>query len=179
MKRPPKGVTPAVALINPKFPHNVGSTLRACSCFGAYQLWFTGDRVSIEPREGYRLPREERMRGYKDVAIHNDNRFFDRYNGDVTPIAVELNASSEMLTYFEHPENALYVFGPEDGSLSGVVLRHCHRFLAIPAAHCLNLAAAVNVVLYDRKMKRQLAGLEEVLPVTEMLHEHRGFISDS
>lgn len=172
-------MTPAVALIRPKFPHNVGSTLRACSCFGATQLWFTGDRVPLEPHEGYRLPREERMKGYKDVQIINDDRFFDRYNGDVTPVAVELNKSSELLTTFEHPENALYVFGPEDGSLGSVTLRHCHRFLAIPAAHCLNLAAAVNVVLYDRRMKRQLAGLEEILPVTEMLHEHRGFISDS
>lgn len=119
------------------------------------------------------------MKGYKDVELINDDRFFDRYNGNVTPVAVELTPNAELLTYFEHPENALYVFGPEDGGLGKVILRHCHRFLAIPAAHCLNLAAAVNVVLYDRRMKRQLAGREPVLPVTEMLHEHRGFISDS
>jgi tRNA(Leu) C34 or U34 (ribose-2'-O)-methylase TrmL len=94
-------------------------------------------------------------------------------------VAVELTQNAELLTHFDHPENALYVFGPEDGSLGQVILRHCHRFLAIPAAHCLNLAAAVNVVLYDRRMKRQLAGLEDTLPVTEMLKEHRGFISNS
>lgn len=49
--RPQKGLTPAVALIRPKFPHNVGATLRACSYFGARQLWFTGDRVPLEPFE--------------------------------------------------------------------------------------------------------------------------------
>ena len=39
----------------------------------------------------------------------------------------------------------------------------------------MNLAAAVNVVLADRMTKRQLAGSLEVLPVSEMLNEHRGF----
>ena len=29
-----EGQAPAIALINPKFPHNVGATVRAASCFG-------------------------------------------------------------------------------------------------------------------------------------------------
>jgi len=145
--------------------------------FGIQQLWFTGHRVSLEASKGYRLPREERMKGYKDVTLTNEDRFFDRFGRDVVPIAVELNQSAELLTTFEHPENALYVFGPEDGGVGSVHLRHCHRFLAIPANHCLNLAAAINVVLYDRRMKRQLAGVEEILPVNDMLSESRGFIA--
>lgn len=120
------------------------------------------------------------MKGYKDVELNNYDRFFDQYAGvDVTPVAIELCHDAEILTDFVHPENALYVFGPEDGSIGSVWLRHCHRFLAIPANHCLNLAAAVNVVLYDRRMKRQVAGKEPRLPVKEMLSEHRGFISNS
>lgn len=47
------------------------------------------------------------MKGYKDVELINDDRFFDRYNGSVTPVAVELTEHSELLTQFEHPENAL------------------------------------------------------------------------
>jgi hypothetical protein len=50
----------------------------------------------------------------------------------------------------------------------------CHRFVVIPTHHCLNLAAAVNVVLYDRRLKRMLAGLEPLGPVRELLREHRG-----
>jgi hypothetical protein len=38
----------------------------------------------------------------------------------------------------------------------------------------LNLSAAVDVVLYDRMAKRQLAGEEPMLPMSEMLHEDRG-----
>jgi tRNA(Leu) C34 or U34 (ribose-2'-O)-methylase TrmL len=75
---------------------------------------------------------------------------------------------------FEHPGDALYVFGPEDGGLPKAVRLHCHRFVFIPTHHCLNLAAAVNVVLYDRRLKRHLAGLEPLGPVREMLREHRG-----
>jgi tRNA(Leu) C34 or U34 (ribose-2'-O)-methylase TrmL len=42
------------------------------------------------------------------------------------------------------------VFGPEDGSLPGVVLAQCDRFVIIPTMHCLNLASSVSIVLYDR-----------------------------
>ncbi len=53
-----------------------------------------------------------------------------------------------------------HVFGPEDGTLGRAVLGQCHRFVAIPAFHCVNLAAAVYTVLYDRHSKRVQAGLE-------------------
>jgi tRNA(Leu) C34 or U34 (ribose-2'-O)-methylase TrmL len=171
----PKGRPPAVVLIDPKFPHNVGGALRACSCWGMRQLWWTGGRVTLDHAKGQRLPREERMKGYKHVELIADDDVFDRFErGSVTPVAVELRQQSESLVSFIHPENALYVFGPEDGSLPKSVLRLCHRFVVIPTHHCLNLAAAVNVVLYDRRLKRQLTGLESAYPVEEILHEHRG-----
>ena len=60
-----------IALDNPKFPHNVGAALRAASAWGAESLWFSGERVSLEPKNGQRLPREERMKGYQDVALYD------------------------------------------------------------------------------------------------------------
>ena len=59
------GVAPAVALVDPKFPHNVGAAVRAASCYGVRQVWFTGDRVRLDGDKRHRLPREERMRGYQ------------------------------------------------------------------------------------------------------------------
>jgi len=57
------GIAPVIGLVNPKFPHNVGKAVRAASCFGIKQIWFSGDRVSLRPYgKKYRLPREERMR---------------------------------------------------------------------------------------------------------------------
>jgi tRNA C32,U32 (ribose-2'-O)-methylase TrmJ len=52
--------TPAVLLINPKSPHNVGKALRAASVFGAKSLVWTGSRVNLSRYE--RVPREERMK---------------------------------------------------------------------------------------------------------------------
>ena len=165
--KPGMGKVPAVALVNPKYPHNVGAATRAASCYGAKQVWWTGNRVFADAEKGHRLPREERMKGYNAVDIIHGDYFFDAFNSDVTPVAIELRENAEPLHTFEHPENALYVFGPEDGSLGKPHVNHCHRFVVIPSYHCLNLAAAVYTVLYDRMAK---------LGPVPTLAEDRGFI---
>ncbi len=135
------------------------------------QVWFSGNRVSLTPDKKYRLPREERMKGYQDVELKQFDYFFDEFERDVVPVAVEVRRNSEILTDFEHPEKALYVFGPEDGSLGSVHARHCHRFVIIPTKHCTNLAAAVYIVLYDRYLKQLRNGGASL-----ELSEERGFI---
>lgn len=169
------GETPAIALANPKYAHNVGAVVRAASCFGAKQVWFSGNRVSLDPKKGERLPREERMKGYKNVELRQFNYFFDMFERDVVPVAIELKPGAQLLPQFEHPEKALYVFGPEDGSIPQVLLRHCHKFVVIPTHHCVNLSAAVYMVLYDRMVKRQMGGLDPILPMDEILKENRGW----
>lgn len=168
----------SIILANPKYPHNVGAAVRAASCFGSSQVWFTGTRVPVEGHEGYRLPREERMKGYKDVDLINYDYPFEKLNGPITPVAIELRANSEVLVDFVHPKNPVYVFGPEDGSIPKVFLRHCHRFVVIPTNHCVNLAAAVYLVLYDRRLKRHQSGVERCSDMSEVLCEDRGFIGD-
>lgn len=164
----PEGITPSIILCSPKYPTNVGAAVRAASCFGAKQVWWTGSRFNLE--EGERLPREERMKGFRDVQLRQFDRPFEHFP-DAVPVAIELLPNSECLTTFEHPENAVYVFGPEDGNIPPVVRRHCHRFVTIPTHHCTNLAAAVYIILYDRMLKRyQLTGEKPTL------NEQRGFV---
>lgn len=169
------GKTPAVVMINPKYPHNVGAAVRAASNFGIKQILYTGNRVSMTPTKEYRLPREERMKGYKDVTLIQNDYPFDLFEKGVVPIAIEVRENTESLYSFEHPDNAIYVFGPEDGSIPQVMMRFCHRVVSIPTAHCLNLAAAVNVVLYDRGMKEYMNGKRPALPVALTLQEQRGW----
>jgi tRNA(Leu) C34 or U34 (ribose-2'-O)-methylase TrmL len=146
-------VTPAVVLCDPKYPHNLGQVVRACSCFDVKQIWWSGQRV-LKQLEGLsRLPREERMRGYAEVQILHHDRPLDVFAADAVPVAIEFRPGSESLPDFEHPEKAVYVFGPEDGSVPPGVLRECHRFVCIPSKHCLNLSMAVGMVLYDRIAK--------------------------
>jgi len=160
-----EGVTPAIALVNPKFPHNVGAAVRAASCFGVKQVWFSGDRIRLDEKK--RLPREERMKGYKDVTLRQYDYFYDQFE-DCTPVAIELRPNSESLATFEHPENPLYIFGPEDGSLSGKHLERAHRIVVIPTRHCVNLSAAVYLVLYDRMVKEN-----PNVTIFDMLAENR------
>jgi len=147
---PKMGAAPAVVLCNPKFPRNVGAVVRAASCYGVNQVWFTGDRFRLD--EGERLPREERMRGYRHVELFQYDYPLDLFE-DATPVAVEVRPGCESLPLFTHPERAVYVFGPEDGSIASSLIRCCHRFVAIPTRHCLNLSMAVGTVLYDRQLK--------------------------
>src|SRR5206468_11275188 len=111
-------------------------------------------------------------KGYKDVQMIHYEPFLDQFPAGTVPVAVEVRANSEPLHSFEHPASALYVFGPEDGSIPAALLPRCHRFLVIPTRHCLNLATAVATVLWDRAYKRWLAGAGE-LP-TPGAYEHRG-----
>ena len=139
------GITPAIGLVDPKYPHNVAEVLRAASCYGIKQLWYSGNRVSLVANGKYRLPREERMRGYKDVELRQFDYFLDQF-ADVTPIAVELKPNSEQLPEFVYPENPLYIFGPEDGALPSTYLRYCHRFLVIPTP-CENICDTACVTV--------------------------------
>ena len=150
---PPMGVAPSIVLIDPRYAHNVGMAVRLASCYGLQQVWWTGDRVQLDMQTKKRLPREERMKGYKDVEMVSFERPLEQFPDDVVPVAVEVRPNSERLHLFEHPINAVYVFGPEDGSIPSPVLHRCHRFVVIPTRHCLNLATAVATVLWDRAVK--------------------------
>ncbi len=148
--------TPSILLWDPKYPENVGAVVRTASCYGVKQVWQFGRRVEITAHsKDYRLPREERMRGYADVTLCRTDRPFDVPGADrAVFVAVEMRDNAERLPAFIHPADACYVFGPEDGSLGRMVLGHCRRFVVLPTRHCLNLASTVATVMYDRLAKQ-------------------------
>ena len=97
-------------------------------------------------------------------------RFFDEYDeiGHRLPIAVERVVEATPLPEFEHPERAMYLFGPENGSLDEAILERCTEVVSIPGHVCSNLAAAVNVGLCDRTAK-QWGQVREAFPPTDGL----------
>ena len=72
---------------------------------------------------------------------------------DIPIVCVELVEGATPLPLFEHPEQALYIFGPEDGSLPQEVVDKAIAVVYMPTTGCMNLAATVNVLLYDRAAK--------------------------
>jgi hypothetical protein len=95
------GIPPAIALVDPKFPHNVGAAVRAASCYGIGQVWFSGDRVQLVSEKRFRLPREERMRGYKEVELRHGDRFF----GGVRPEGIGRGGG------WDEPDHMSYAVG--------------------------------------------------------------------
>ena len=162
-----------LALINPKYPHNLAAVVRLAAAYGTERVWFTGDRMERRIADLDRLPREERMKGYASVQWKRADRFMD-LDPHAIPVAIEVLANSEPLEHFEHPPNAIYVFGPEDGGISKGYRVKCHRFVSIPLHHCLNLSTAVATVLWDRRLKETQAGKRWPLPVSMTLRESRG-----
>ena len=63
---------PGVVLISPKFPHRLEQLSASARVFGVRSLVWTGSHLDLSKHK--RLPREERMKGYKSVQFLNAYR---------------------------------------------------------------------------------------------------------
>ena len=167
-----RAAPPAVVMVNPKNVVNVASMIRNCAAFGVDWLLFTGERIDIPTgKKRDRMPREERMRQYRTVKLARADYPMVLFKGSTVPIGIELTASSTPLPLLEHPKDAVYILGPEDGSIPPGIRALCHQIVQIPTRHCLNVATAGGIVLYDRAISRWRAG-HGALPELE---EDRGW----
>ena len=138
-----------IALHNCKDPENVGGVLRAAGCFGADLVVVAGERRK-RAMSGYVT---DTQKAWKHIpTLVPDDAMSTIPVGAVT-VAVDLVEGASDLSGFHHPESAYYIFGPEDGTLPPEIVSKCTYKVMIPCRVCLNLAAAVNVVLYDRQSK--------------------------
>lgn len=134
----------AIGLVSPKNERNVGGALRAAGCYGAS---FVAMRRRMS-RTGEDVHRYWR---HHPVLVCDDLRTLVPY--DCVPVAIEILEGAQSLVDYKHPERAFYLFGPEDGSVPRDVLSWCRDVVRVPTTACMNLAATVNVVLYDRMAK--------------------------
>jgi len=143
----------AIGLSNPKSPSNVGSVVRACGCFSADHIFYTGTRYDrAEPF--YTDTANQRH----EIPLTNiDSLTNAPVTAEVKLVCIELCENAMPLTDYKHPEQALYLFGPEDYSLSQETIDNADDVAFIPTTGCLNLSASVNLVLYDRMVKRAQA----------------------
>ncbi len=142
-----------IGLCNPKSPDNVNSVLRSAGNFGADAVFYTGSRYPRARDLNPDLPKMSRKVG-QQVPETRINCLLDAAEAGMKIVCVELAMNATPLPEFEHPESAFYIFGPEDGTLSQEVIDQADAVIYVPTTGCLNLAASVNIVLYDRSAKR-------------------------
>jgi len=136
----------AIGLQDPKFAVNVGSAIRAAGCYEA-------SMVAIAGNDRYKRAPTDTMKTYRHIPIFQVDDLHDVIPFDCVPVAVELVDEAISLFDYKHPQRAFYIFGAEDQTLGKKVLSWCKDIVCIPTNGCMNLAATVNVVLYDRMMK--------------------------
>lgn len=137
----------SIGLVRPKNRFNIGSVLRAAHCYGASLVATENARARIKAST-------DTQKAYRHIPTIRADNIFDAAPYGSTPIAVDLIEGAESLVDFEHPRTAFYIFGPEDGTLGKRVTDRCASAIFVPTNYCMNLAATVNVVLYDRMVKR-------------------------
>ncbi|WP_026291914.1 RNA methyltransferase [Marinobacterium rhizophilum] len=137
-----------IGLSNPKSPTNVGAVMRAAGCFGVDAVFYTGERY---PRANKFST--DTKQASRSIPLTGVESLLDAVPENAAIVCVELVEGAQPLNAFEHPENAFYIFGPEDGTLSQQLVDCAQAVVYIPTVGCLNLAATVNVLLYDRLAK--------------------------
>ncbi len=135
-----------VGLFNPKTPPNIASVLRAAYAFDVAGVFISGTR--------YKRHGADTCCAHRHLPLVEVDDLLSVIPFDCVPIAIEIVEGAKPLETFPHPPSAYYLFGPEDGNLPDKVIARCRDVVRLPSRVCLNLAATVNVVLYDRAAKR-------------------------
>ncbi|HAS61247.1 MAG TPA: 23S rRNA methyltransferase [Vibrio sp.] len=137
-----------IGLINPKNPENVGAVMRAVGCYQANEVLYTGhryDRAAKFCTDTKSVRQNTPLRGVEDIL--------EEIPTDIKVICVELALGATPLPHFQHPDKAIYIFGPEDGTIPQEIADRADHVVYVPTIGCMNLAASVNVLLYDRLAK--------------------------
>lgn len=151
-----------IALTNPKTPTNVGAVMRAAGCYQVDHVIYSGSRYKQAAKYHQELLRTDTRNMQKKIPLVDVDNFINRNNllenspSSAKVICVDLVEGATPLPNFVHPDEAVYVFGPEDGTIDQAVIDNADEVVYVPTIGCMNLAATVNVLLYDRLAKSHL-----------------------
>ena len=152
-----------IGLSNPKSTSNVGSVMRAAGCYEVDQVLYTGrryDRAAKLTTDTKKVRIDIPLQNIESLGFDCMTQAFDE---ETKIVCVDLVKGATPLPSFEHPEKALYIFGPEDNTISQAVIDKADHVVFVPTVGCMNLAASVNVLLYDRLAKSAKANAGDEL----------------
>ncbi|MGY3914379.1 RNA methyltransferase [Aeromonas australiensis] len=153
-----------VGLVNPKSPENVGAVMRAAGCYGVDEVYYTGNRFELARR--FATDTKQMVEKIPLLGVDDLMAFIPQ---GCVPVVVDLIDGATPLPDYVHPERAFYIFGPEDGTLDPALYGAVKDVVYVPTRGCMNLAASVNVILYDRLAKRMRKGDERSVFIEQSL----------
>ena len=147
-----------IALTNPKSSSNVGGAMRAAGCYDAQKVVYSGERFNRAVRLA-----ADTQKVHEIVPLMHYDDMLSALEPDMKLVCVDLIEGAIPLPNFVHPEKAMYLFGPEDGTIKQQVINKADYVVYVPTNGCMNLAASVNVLLYDKLAKSQQHELDNDL----------------
>ncbi|MGC9401135.1 RNA methyltransferase [Vibrio genomosp. F10] len=147
-----------IGLTNPKSPSNVGAVMRAAGCYQADEVQYTGQRYEKASKF-----HTDTNNVASQIPLKGVDSFLANLSDDTRIVCVDFAEGATPLPEFEHPDKAIYIFGPEDGSISQDVADRADHVVYVPTIGCMNLAASVNVLLYDRLAKSPNIDISDTL----------------
>jgi len=140
-----------IGLINPKSPTSVGAVMRAAGCYQVDGVFYTGQRYSKAAK--FNTDTKNRV---TSIPLTGVDSLITNISPETKIVCVDLVEGAMPLPEYKHPENALYIFGPEDGTIDQFIIDKADAVVYVPTVGCMNLAASVNVLLYDRLAKNTM-----------------------
>ena len=148
----------SIGLVNPKSPSNVGAVMRAAGCYRVNSVFYTGQRFD----RAAKFTTDTKDIG-QSIPLSRVANFLECISDERALVCVELVEGATPLPDYQHPHSAIYIFGPEDGTIEQALINRADAVVYVPTVGCMNLAATVNVVLYDRLAKMEQRVASDVL----------------
>ena len=107
----------ARALHRPSRPENIGGVFRAADVYGVKLVVLGGGELPPEPL-GH--PTDTAL-AWRRIPVVFADEVLDALPDECVSVAVERMVEATPLPEFEHSERAMYLFGPENGSLDETI----------------------------------------------------------
>lgn len=142
----------AIGIEHNKSSVNLGTLLRSAGCFGASLVFTVGRRYKRQCSDTLQLTRHVPVLHFTDWQDFRKHQWLDWQL-----VAIEITEGATPVEKFTHPRSAIYLLGPEDGSISREPMSWPDvQKVYMPSFRCLNVATAGSIVMWHRSTQRGL-----------------------
>lgn len=143
-----------VGIYHCKHEVNVGTLWRSAYQLGSDYIYTIGRRYKTQASDTVGTHNHIPLFHYSDYED-----FILHLPQNTSLVCVEMGGTP--LCEFDHPKQAVYLLGAEDSGLPNTIIKKARRVVSIPSLriNSYNVSVAGSIVLYDRMVKQQQAGL--------------------